>query len=67
MPARFLGLTYANYLRYCRDVFQAKLTGKNNLYPIPYFQNKEKLEELISILEINVEKVFEKERKKKNG
>ena len=36
MPARLLGLTYAQYLRFCRDVLGATLVGKNSKYPVAY-------------------------------
>lgn len=39
MPARLLGLTYASYLRFCRDVLGAEIIGKGHLYPLPYFKN----------------------------
>lgn len=47
--ARVMGLSYASYLRMCRDVYGAILTGKNEKYPIAYFK-KENAEKLIKIL-----------------
>ena len=35
--ARLMNLSWANFLRLCRDTYGAKLTGKNGLYVIPYF------------------------------
>lgn len=38
--ARVLNTSYADYCRICRDVFGAKLVGKNNKYVVPYFYDK---------------------------
>ena len=35
--ARVMNTSYADYCRICRDVFGAKLVGKNSKYVIPYF------------------------------
>lgn len=40
LPARLMGLSYANYLRMCRDLFDAEIIGKNSIYPIAYFNDK---------------------------
>lgn len=50
LPARFLGLTYASYLRMCRDIFGATLIGKNEKYPVPYFKLSEQLVTLVKVL-----------------
>lgn len=42
IAARLMGLTYAQFLRYCRDVHGAEIIGKQSLYPVAYF-TKEKL------------------------
>lgn len=42
IAARLMGLTYAQFLRYCRDVHEAEIVGKQSLYPVAYF-TKEKL------------------------
>ena len=42
LPARLLGLSYAEYLRYCRDVLGAVLIGKNSLYVIAIYDSREK-------------------------
>lgn len=41
LAARVMGLSYANYLRMCRDVYNAILTGKNEKYPIAHFKRNE--------------------------
>ena len=59
LAARLLNLSYANYLRMCRDIYGAEITGKGRLYPVAYFDGEtSKLKELISLLNKNVEKVI---------
>lgn len=36
--ARLMGLSYPQYLRFCRDVLKAEVIGKNTFYPIVYFK-----------------------------
>lgn len=50
IPAKLMMLSYANYLRYCRDCFGAELIGKNQKYPIALFPDKKKAEELVKEL-----------------
>ena len=45
--ARLMGLTYAQYLRMCRDCFGAEIIGKGSVYPVAYFKLSEKLKDLI--------------------
>ena len=49
--ARIMGLTYADYLRMCRDVYGAEINGKNTKYPIAVFKKSE-LENLKILLKI---------------
>ena len=37
LPARLLNLSYAQYLRFCRDIVGGEIAGKNTIYPIVYF------------------------------
>ena len=48
--ARVMGLTYAQYLRMCRDCFGAEIIGKGHLYPVAYFKLSNQLLELINNL-----------------
>ena len=48
--ARLIGLTYAQYLRMCRDCFGAEIIGKGSLYPVPYFKLSKGLNDLIDQL-----------------
>ena len=48
--ARLMGLTYAQYLRMCRDIYGAEIIGKNSLYPYPVFKLSQGLNDLIEQL-----------------
>jgi hypothetical protein len=48
--ARLMGLTYAQYLRMCRDVYGAEIVGKNSLFPYPIFKLSQGLVDLIEEL-----------------
>ena len=48
--ARVMGLTYAQYLRMCRDCFGAEIIGKGHLYPVAYFSLSNQLSELLEHL-----------------
>ena len=45
--ARVMGLSYAQYLRMCRDCFDAEIIGNDCLYPIAFFKDGEKLDALL--------------------
>lgn len=48
--ARLFGLSYAQYLRMCRDCFGAEIIGKDSMYPIAYFKLSQGLKDLIDQL-----------------
>jgi hypothetical protein len=48
--ARLMGLTYAQFLRMCRDCFGAEIIGKGSSYPVAYFKLSKGLEELLEQL-----------------
>lgn len=50
LAARVMGLTYANYLRFCRDVVGAELMGKNSAYPLAYFRNDIRTRQFVRLL-----------------
>lgn len=50
IQARLFGLTYATYLRMCRDCFGAEIIGKNSTYPVAYFKQSNELNALIKAL-----------------
>ena len=48
--ARLMGLTYAQYLRMCRDIYGAEIVGKGSPYPVAYFKLSNELSDLIEQL-----------------
>lgn len=48
--ARLMNLSYANYLRMCRDLLNAEVYGKGSLYPVAYFSDKLMAERLCKLL-----------------
>lgn len=60
--ARLMNLSYANYLRFCRDILGAVVIGKGTKYPIPYFKKDENLFAFLKFLNARANYVlFEKE------
>ena len=39
IEARVMNLSYAQYLRMCRDVYGAEIIGKKSMYPVAYFSD----------------------------
>lgn len=58
LGARVLGLSYAKYLRFLRDIIGAELEGKNSLYIVPYFKRSTELEQLIMLMNKRMELVM---------
>ena len=50
LAARVVGLSYAQYLRMCRDEFGAELIGKGNTYVLAYFDTEQKADKLAKFL-----------------
>lgn len=50
IQARLMNLPYAQYLRMCRDVCGAEIIGKNSMYPVAYFKDKNKAKGLVNLL-----------------
>lgn len=50
LAARLLGLSYAWYLRMCRDELGAEIVGKDSMYPVAYFSNKVLANQLVKLL-----------------
>lgn len=48
--ARLMGLSYAQFLRMCRDCFGAEIIGKGSWYPVAYFPLSNELKVLIDNL-----------------
>lgn len=56
--ARLVGLTYAQYLRMCRDCFGAEIIGKGSMYPVAYFKRSTELDALIDFLNVQASLVL---------
>lgn len=48
--ARLMNLSYAQWLRFCRDCCGAQIIGKNSKYPIPYFTHGDRVQALCRLL-----------------
>lgn len=48
--ARLMNLTYAQWLRFCRDCCGAEIIGRGTMYPIAVFPNGRLLYQLIRLL-----------------
>lgn len=48
--ARLFELSYAQYLRMCRDVLGAEIIGRNSYYPVAYFSDKIMADRLCKLL-----------------
>ena len=55
--ARTFGVSFANYLRLCRDEYGAEIVGKGSMYPTAYFTNRNKAQELVNELEKRVRRI----------
>lgn len=58
LAARLLNLSYAQYLRFCRDIVGAEIRGKNNLYPVAYFKRDALSDQLVKLLNARTEFVL---------
>lgn len=56
--ARLMGLTYAQYLRMCRDCFGAEIIGKGDTYPVAYFKLSQELQDLLDNLNVRANLVL---------
>lgn len=48
--ARLFNLSYADYLRMCRDLMGAEIIGKGHLYPVAYFERNELTYQFLKLL-----------------
>lgn len=48
--ARIMNLSYAQFLRYCRDMLGADLVGKNHKYVVPYFDDTKEVQQFVKLL-----------------
>lgn len=65
--ARVLNLSYAQYLRMCRDLLGAEIEGKGHKYPLAYFKLDKNLHQLVNLLNARAELiVWEREHPQEN-
>lgn len=50
IQSALFNMDYADYLRMERDVYGATLVGKNSLFPISYYTDKERAQKLVDEL-----------------
>lgn len=58
LPARVLGLDYADFLRFARDVLNAKIMGKNERYPRAYFRKTPEVLQMVKLLNKRMELIM---------
>ncbi len=58
LMARVMNLTYASYLRMCRDQLGAEIIGKGHLYPIAYFDKNKIFLQFIELLNRRMEYIL---------
>lgn len=52
---RVAGMSYATFLRYCRDVLNGEIIGKGHKYPVVFFDRSEDLVAFVKLLNKNME------------
>lgn len=58
LPARVLGLDYADFLRFARDVLEAKIMGKGECYPRAYFRKTPEVLQMVKLLNKRMELIM---------
>lgn len=58
LPARVLGLDYADFLRFARDVLEAKIMGKGERYPRAYFRKTPEVLQMVKLLNRRMELIM---------
>lgn len=48
--ARLFCISYADFLRLCRDEYEGEIFGKNTYYPVPYFYKRGLIDQLCAEL-----------------
>lgn len=66
MAARVLGLDYADFLRFARDVLNAKIMGKNERYPRAYFRKTPEVLQMVKLLNKRMELIMDMRAKPYN-
>lgn len=55
LPSRLLNLSYADYLRFCRDILGAFVVGKGHKYPVAYFRATPEVQQFLKLLNKSAE------------
>lgn len=63
LTSRLMNLSYADFLRMCRDLYGAEIIGKNSMYPIAYFPNSKIGQPLIDELNKRVKILLNKRKR----
>ena len=63
LASRLMNLSYADFLRMCRDLYGAEIIGKNSMYPIVYFPNSKIGQPLIDELNKRVKILLNKRKR----
>lgn len=58
LPARVLGLDYADFLKFARDVLEAKIMGKGERYPRAYFRKTPEVLQTVKLLNKRMELIM---------
>lgn len=58
MAARVLGLDYADFLRFARDILEAKIMGKGECYPRAYFRKTPEVFQMVKLLNKRMELIM---------
>lgn len=53
IEAVLMNISFANYLRLCRDSYGAEIYGKGHMYPIAYFKDRNEAKKLAVVLDKN--------------
>ena len=57
LPARLLGLSYPDYLKFLRDVLGADVIGKNAKYPVAFLDKNETTRQFVKLLNAKMETI----------
>ena len=69
LAARVMEISYADFLRLCRDEFGAQILGKGHKYPVAYFELNEPFYAFLKLLNTRMDVILKTEslRKKKEA
>jgi len=65
LAARVMEISYADFLRLCRDEFGAQITGKGHKYPVAYFELNEPFYAFLKLLNTRMDFILKREALRK--